>query len=195
MRYQGRITEWNDDRGFGFITPNGGGPRVFIHFRALQLGEPRPNGGELVTYVEVPVSGKGPRAEQVAYVERVSHQRLQHANPPKVGAGNTLKAVVALGIVLTIGFLAAQKYGEKRNSYRPAPQVVESVAPAPTPSVAPLATRVTSGSQVTSFKCEGKTRCSQMTSCEEATFYLKNCPGVKIDGDNDGIPCERELCN
>ncbi|MDF3883094.1 excalibur calcium-binding domain-containing protein [Cupriavidus basilensis] len=32
--------------------------------------------------------------------------------------------------------------------------------------------------------------CSQMTSCEEARFYLRSCPGVKIDGDGDGIPCE-----
>lgn len=44
------------------------------------------------------------------------------------------------------------------------------------------------------FRCEGKTRCSQMTSCDEAKFYLKNCPGVKIDGDHDGIPCEDQLC-
>ena len=33
------------------------------------------------------------------------------------------------------------------------------------------------------FACEGKTRCTEMTSCEEAKFYLKNCPGVEIDGD------------
>ena len=44
------------------------------------------------------------------------------------------------------------------------------------------------------FSCDGKTRCSQMTSCAEATFYLQNCPGVKIDGDHDGIPCEDQLC-
>jgi len=25
-RYQGRITSWKDDEGFGFITPNGAGP-------------------------------------------------------------------------------------------------------------------------------------------------------------------------
>jgi hypothetical protein len=34
-----------------------------------------------------------------------------------------------------------------------------------------------------------------MNSCEEATFYLRNCPGVEIDGDNDGIPCEKQWCN
>ena len=28
-----------------------------------------------------------------------------------------------------------------------------------------------------------------MTSCEEATFFLRNCPGVKMDGDRDGVPC------
>jgi hypothetical protein len=44
------------------------------------------------------------------------------------------------------------------------------------------------------FRCEGKAYCSQMTSCEEAKFCLDNCPGVKIDGDGDGIPCERQHC-
>ena len=44
------------------------------------------------------------------------------------------------------------------------------------------------------FACQGKQYCSQMTSCEEATFYLKNCPNVKIDGDGDGIPCEEQWC-
>jgi hypothetical protein len=45
------------------------------------------------------------------------------------------------------------------------------------------------------YKCDGRTHCSQMTSCEEATFFLKNCPHVKMDGDNDGIPCEKQWCN
>ena len=45
-----------------------------------------------------------------------------------------------------------------------------------------------------SFKCDGRTHCSQMTSCEEATFFLKNCPNVKMDGDGNGIPCEKQWC-
>lgn len=44
------------------------------------------------------------------------------------------------------------------------------------------------------FHCEGKTRCSQMSSCAEATFYLNNCPGTEMDGDGDGIPCESQHC-
>lgn len=43
-------------------------------------------------------------------------------------------------------------------------------------------------------ECDGRTYCSQMTSCEEATFFIKNCPDTKMDGDMDGIPCESQWC-
>lgn len=45
------------------------------------------------------------------------------------------------------------------------------------------------------FRCDGRTYCSQMTSCAEATFFLKNCPGVRMDGNHDGIPCEKQWCS
>ena len=44
------------------------------------------------------------------------------------------------------------------------------------------------------FSCDGRKYCSQMTSCQEATYFLKNCPGVKMDGNNDGVPCEQQWC-
>lgn len=47
---------------------------------------------------------------------------------------------------------------------------------------------------VSRFKCDGRTFCSQMTSCEEAKFFLKNCPNTKMDGNNDGVPCEEQWC-
>jgi hypothetical protein len=45
-----------------------------------------------------------------------------------------------------------------------------------------------------SFTCDGRQHCSQMHSCEEATYFLKNCPNTKMDGDYDGIPCENQWC-
>jgi hypothetical protein len=45
-----------------------------------------------------------------------------------------------------------------------------------------------------SYRCDGRTHCSQMTSCAEATFFLRNCPGTRMDGDNDGVPCEGQWC-
>ena len=44
------------------------------------------------------------------------------------------------------------------------------------------------------FSCDGRTHCSQMTSCAEAEYFLQNCPGVKMDGNNDGEPCEGQWC-
>ena len=41
---------------------------------------------------------------------------------------------------------------------------------------------------------KGKIYCSEMTSCGEAKFYQRNCPGTKMDGDGDGIPCESQWC-
>jgi len=45
------------------------------------------------------------------------------------------------------------------------------------------------------FKCDGRKYCSQMTSCSEAKTFLNNCPGMQMDGDNDGVPCERQWCH
>ena len=44
------------------------------------------------------------------------------------------------------------------------------------------------------YQCDGRVYCSQMTSCEEAEFFLANCHGVKMDGGGDGVPCERQWC-
>jgi uncharacterized membrane protein YsdA (DUF1294 family)/cold shock CspA family protein len=67
MRHQGRITVWKDDRGFGFISPNGGGEQVFVHATAFPARR-RPVGGERVTY-QVKTDPRGrQQAEKVAFV-------------------------------------------------------------------------------------------------------------------------------
>jgi hypothetical protein len=45
------------------------------------------------------------------------------------------------------------------------------------------------------YRCDGRTYCSEMTSCEEAEFFLGNCPNVAMDGDYDGVPCEHQWCS
>lgn len=72
MRYQGKITNWKDDQGFGFITPNGGGNQVFVHIKSFTNRQRRPLGNEIVTY-ELKTDARGrAKAEIVAFVgERV----------------------------------------------------------------------------------------------------------------------------
>lgn len=42
------------------------------------------------------------------------------------------------------------------------------------------------------FACDGRQFCSQMNSRDEANFFLKNCPNTRMDGDENGIPCEND---
>lgn len=44
------------------------------------------------------------------------------------------------------------------------------------------------------YRCDSRTRCAQMTSCAEATFFTQSCPGVTMDGNHDGVPCEKQWC-
>jgi hypothetical protein len=45
----------------------------------------------------------------------------------------------------------------------------------------------------TKFKCDGRQYCSQMKSYAEAKYFIEHCPNTKMDGDHDGIPCERQF--
>lgn len=71
-------------------------------------------------------------------------------------------------------------------------QGTQTVVPIP----APLPVKTASAEPVLefkqSFKCDGRQHCSQMRSRAEAEFFIAHCPNTKMDGDHDGIPCERD---
>jgi uncharacterized membrane protein YsdA (DUF1294 family)/cold shock CspA family protein len=94
MRCQGRITVWKDDRGFGFISPDGGGEQVFVHATAFPARR-RPVGGERVTY-QVKADARGRRqAERVAFVGDRSGAWL-------LPSANTVSLVVALFFIVAV---------------------------------------------------------------------------------------------
>lgn len=67
MRHQGQISEWNDERGFGFVRPLEGAGRVFVHVSAFPHGSRRPSAGEIISY-EISQDDHGrPRASNVIY--------------------------------------------------------------------------------------------------------------------------------
>ncbi len=45
--------------------------------------------------------------------------------------------------------------------------------------------------RVVNGNCGTKRYCKEMNSCEEAYHYLRNCGLNRLDGDRDGVPCER----
>jgi hypothetical protein len=96
---------------------------------------------------------------------------------------------VLLGIVIgAFAFHAYQRVTE------PASASTHSVDPDVTPVERPEAAQVETNADGSSFRCDGRTLCSQMRSCEEATYFVRHCPNVRMDGNNDGVPCEKQWC-
>jgi len=58
MRHAGRITGWNDGKGYGFVTPHDGGARAFLHIKSFQRTTRRPLEADLVSYA-TQVDAKG----------------------------------------------------------------------------------------------------------------------------------------
>jgi len=91
-----------------------------------------------------------------------------------------MKNLLLIAVIIAIGWYGNQRYKERRLAQEVAKPVHESVQLAQ--------------SSAGNFQCDGRTHCSQMTSCAEATFFIRNCPGTKMDGNNDGVPCESQWC-
>jgi len=100
-----------------------------------------------------------------------------------------VKKILILVIVVGIAWFGYGKYKSATAS-----SFVEQQVPAGVASTS--APRIGEGEvAISSFKCDGRTMCSQMTSCDEATYFVQHCPNTKMDGNDDGVPCERQWCN
>jgi cold shock CspA family protein len=184
MRYQGKIVEWNDARGFGFVVPNGGGEKVFLHVSALLHTQQRPRVNDAVIY-EVHNDAQG-RAQAIngkllvtTPSGRVVNGRARRASHRGSGLAALWRG--ALFVALVVIAITLWRNTDLTSA------LVERASPKPAASLMLSPSRP-------QFSCLGKTRCPQMSSCAEATFYLRHCPGTQIDGDGDGVPCEDQLC-
>ena len=62
---QGTVKWFNADKGYGFISQDGGGPDVFVHFSAIQSSGYRSLEENQRVEFEVTQGQKGPQADQV----------------------------------------------------------------------------------------------------------------------------------
>ncbi len=194
MRQQGRISDWKDDRGFGFITPQGGGTPIFVHVSAFDRSQVRPLLNAEVTYDIQVDPKKGPRAVNVSYVggdkivsrqpSRTAQQphRPRHIKPKDDLRRTWRNTVLTVAVALGLGAYAWQQFQARTTPIEDAQFSVDEPAyDSPTSETAEPESR---------FACEGKQHCSEMRSCEEAQFYVANCPDTKMDSDDDGLACE-----
>ncbi len=181
MRTHGTLTKWNDERGFGFVSPAAGGNELFVHISAFPEDGLRPRLGEVISFeIEAGSDGKS-RAVRVmrpgsrATPRQVRQVRRENRSKP-ARTGATLLGLLAIGAIGAYGYSTF---------------VSKQAAPAPMDSQL----QATTSAPSQPFTCDGRTHCSQMTSCAEATYFLRHCPDTHMDGNGDGEPCEQQWCN
>lgn len=99
---KGRLTQWDDAKGYGFITPDDGGPKLFVHARAFGLRPQRPVVGERLSYREgLDAQGKRRALDVQSLVPRAAPR-----TPAPRDGGRVLLLVPAFaGFVLTCHLL------------------------------------------------------------------------------------------
>ena len=196
MRFEGTLAQWDDDRGFGFIQPTEGGQKLFVHISAFACDGQRPQLNEKLSF-EVTL-GQGGKKQAVA-IQRpragaspANHHRrapqMARSSKSSSGWGSKLVALALVGTLLGVGYSKYDTYQQAQANAAAESELWDNT-PSPlrtTPAPVPLITN--------NYRCDGRQHCSQMSSCAEATFFLKNCPNTKMDGDMDGIPCEEQWC-
>jgi uncharacterized membrane protein YsdA (DUF1294 family)/cold shock CspA family protein len=85
---KGTLRKWEDDRGFGFVEPEGGGDDVFVHISCFQrLDGRRPNVGDPIAYV---LNFRSDRAK--AFSARIDKNMVP--KPSRIADGFALIAIV-----------------------------------------------------------------------------------------------------
>lgn len=102
MRTKGKITTWNDEKGFGFITPITGGKQVFVHIKAFGNRNRRPKINQVVTYA-LSSDGKGrPRATMATLAGDRLPERAKHSNDsPLVTVAAFFFVIVGISVLTT----------------------------------------------------------------------------------------------
>ena len=115
MRDQGRLVEWFDDKGYGFIQPNDASKdRVFLHIKDFARQGPRPIVGCALEYT-VLLDGDGRfRAQQVMYLKASQTQKILPKPKNVNGKQQKLKPmqiaciayILALAVFTILGMLS-----------------------------------------------------------------------------------------
>ncbi len=99
---KGRLTQWDDAKGYGFISPDDGGPRLFVHAKAFGLRPQRPFVGERLSYRE----GRDAQGKRRAVdVQSLEPRAVPPAPAPRDGGRVLLLVPAFAGFVLACHLL------------------------------------------------------------------------------------------
>tara|TARA_R100001369_G_scaffold4318_7_gene12667 strand:+ start:241 stop:873 length:633 start_codon:yes stop_codon:yes gene_type:complete len=102
MKLQGKISNWNDDRGFGFVEPNGGGERAFVHIKAFNPPSRRPANGEVIIYEIARDNNNRYKAENIQFARDISKPKKRDKVKSQRGFGGIFTIVFFIGLLVSV---------------------------------------------------------------------------------------------
>ena len=187
--FKGQLKRWNENKGFGFISPEKGKRDVFIHVSALKNMNRRPVVGDIVFY-QIHTDNDGKNRAVNAKIEGVAtlKPRAKRKKIDKQGKKSGLYKSFLLVFLVSVSFFFYNKLTKEKDF-----PVISNSSLISTPEEEIYFSSEEDVYKV-EYNCDGRMYCSEMVSCEEATYFQRNCPGTKMDGNGDGVPCERQWC-
>lgn len=101
MRTKGKITHWNQEKGYGFITPSAGAKRVFVHISAFRGRGIQPEVNQLVEFSLSTDQQGRPCALQVSEVGARNLGETKRKGRLALMLGAAAFLVVVIGTVLS----------------------------------------------------------------------------------------------
>ena len=165
-RFNGKLTKWNAERGFGLLVADHGEQELFVHVSAFPRDGRPPAIGELLTFeMELDKEGRkravrvrrpgvperrAPRHRQHELVRHQTHRVPQRTESISFGA-----RFVAAVLIAGLGWYGFTRFTERAEAQLAPPQ---SVMSSPAQTAAPEI-------RAPAFQCDGRKHCSQMSSC------------------------------
>lgn len=104
MRFEGSLTVWHVERGYGTVLPEQGGQALFIHISAFPQEGPQPVVGERISF-EI-VSGRN-NQKQASKVQRLKAATIKpsvrSARRPALHKSRPVLAYVLFGVAVAAG--------------------------------------------------------------------------------------------
>lgn len=192
MFVDGVVKNYNAERGFGFISVDGQKKEVFFHITDCPNRDIEPKQGERFKFRIVDDQGKSKaqnivrldiqsEAERHTAQSRANARKniTQRRNNKKSSSGSGLgMTVIGLLVIVGLIYMLYGKYQRVQLANQPVATIQQIAEP--------------TNLNPNNYRCDGRVHCSQMNSREEARWFVRNCPGTKMDGNHDGEPCEND---
>lgn len=127
---KGKIDQWNDDKGFGFIRPDNGSEKIFFHISSVKTNSRRPQIGDIVLFDSIRDTQQRLKAKSVVIEgatkagNQISKSKIDSIEPPKKNFIDYILMLVCALSLIAAGFAFIQSRALEKSLLYGIPAVI-----------------------------------------------------------------------